>query len=146
VTEEQPSENVSDEFEEPMELIEAEQEDLLEAEPVAHQVTYSGQDFDVEGLVRRMNKNDILVPTFGHDDERITTAGFQRSFVWRRPQMDRFIESLLLGYPIPGSFWCVKQTDATSPLMASSGCALFSISTAGCSLDANLPSVMSPNI
>jgi hypothetical protein len=98
------------EAEEPLDLNEAERQDLLEAEPVSQQVTYSGQDFDVEGLVRRMNKNDILVPTFGHDDDRITTAGFQRSFVWTRPQMDRFIESLLLGYPIPGIF-LVRQAD-----------------------------------
>ena len=57
-----------------------------------------------------MNKNDILVPTFGHDDDRIITAGFQRSFVWTRPQMDKFIESLLLGYPIPGIF-LIRQAD-----------------------------------
>jgi Protein of unknown function DUF262 len=110
MTEEQPSEDINGEPEEPVELNEAEQQDLLEVEPVSQQVTYSGQDFDVEGLVRRMAKHDILVPTFGHDDDRITTAGFQRSFVWTRPQMDRFIESLLLGYPIPGIF-LVRQAD-----------------------------------
>ena len=110
MTEEQRREAPNNEFEEPMDLNEAEQEDLLEAESVTQQVTYSGQDFDVEGLVRRMNKDDILIPKFGHEDERITTAGFQRSFVWTRPQMDRFIESLLLGYPIPGIF-LVRQAD-----------------------------------
>jgi hypothetical protein len=108
--EEQLPEDINGEFEEPTDLIEAEQQDLLEAEPASQPVTYSGQDFDVEGLVRRMNKNDILVPTFGHDDDRIITAGFQRSFVWTRPQMDKFIESLLLGYPIPGIF-LVRQAD-----------------------------------
>ena len=106
----QPTDDFGGETEEPLDLNEAERQDLLEVEPVSQQVTYSGQDFDVEGLVRRMNKNDILVPTFGHDDDRITTAGFQRSFVWTRPQMDRFIESLLLGYPIPGIF-LVRQAD-----------------------------------
>ena len=110
VTKEQRPENTDDEFEEPIDLNEAEQEDLLEAESAPQQVTYSGQDFDVEGLVRRLNKQDILIPKFGHEDERITTAGFQRSFVWTRPQMDRFIESLLLGYPIPGIF-LVRQAD-----------------------------------
>ncbi len=110
MTEEQRRENTDNQFEEPIELSEAEQEDLFDAEPVAQQVTYSGQDFDVEGLVRRMSKDDILIPKFGHEDERITTAGFQRSFVWTRPQMDRFIESLLLGYPIPGIF-LVRQAD-----------------------------------
>ena len=58
VTKEQRPENTDDEFEEPIDLNEAEQEDLLEAESAPQQVTYSGQDFDVEGLVRRLNKQD----------------------------------------------------------------------------------------
>lgn len=99
-----------DYVEEPVALTEEEEQALVEAEPVASPVGYSGQDFDVAGLVRRLGQEDILVPTFGHSDERIESAGFQRAFVWRRPQMDRFIESLLLGYPIPGIF-LVRQTD-----------------------------------
>lgn len=87
-----------------------EYEDLTEADPEAQQVVYSGQDFDVEGLVRRLEKGDIVVPQFGHNDLTLETAGFQRGFVWRRPQMDRFIESLLLGFPIPGIF-LVRQRD-----------------------------------
>jgi hypothetical protein len=79
-------------------------------DPEAEPVSYSGTDFDVEGLVRRLDRGDIVVPTFGEPDENLETAGFQRNFVWRRPQMDRFIESLLLGYPIPGIFF-VQQTD-----------------------------------
>jgi hypothetical protein len=85
-------------------------DDLEASEPEAKEVTYSGQDFDVSGLVRRVINEDILVPSFGHEDDRIDVEGFQRGFVWRKPQMDRFIESLLLGYPIPGIF-LVKQTD-----------------------------------
>jgi hypothetical protein len=110
VTEEERIAGIPAESEEPTGLNESERQDLLEAEPASHQVTYAGQDFDVEGLVRRLKKNDILVPTFGHDDQRITAAGFQRGFVWTRPQMDKFIESLLLGYPIPGIF-LVRQAD-----------------------------------
>jgi hypothetical protein len=98
------------EVEEPLDLDDAERMDLVEAEPSPQQVSYSGQDFDVEGLVRRLEKKVILIPTFGHDDERISSAGFQRSFVWTKPQMDRFIESLLLGYPTPGIF-LVRQAD-----------------------------------
>ncbi len=86
-------------------------ETLEEADPNPSQVSYKGSDFDVEGLVRRLNRGDVIVPTFGHDDELpIETARFQRGFVWTRPQMDRFIESLLLGYPIPGIF-LVQQAD-----------------------------------
>lgn len=92
-------------------LTDEEADDLNAAEIEPASVVYSGQDFDVYGLVRRLQNEDILVPTFGHSDERISSAGFQRSFVWNRPQMDRFIESLLLGYPIPGIF-LVRQADS----------------------------------
>ncbi|UQS32070.1 DUF262 domain-containing protein [Streptomyces fradiae] len=87
-----------------------EREDLATAEPEAEPVTYTGTDFDVEGLVRRLKRGDIVIPTFGHGDESLEVAGFQRGFVWRRPQMDRFIESLLMGYPIPG-IMLVQQVD-----------------------------------
>lgn len=85
-------------------------ESLDESDPTPQPVTYSGTDFDVEGLVRRLQRGDIVIPTFGHGDQTIETAGFQRRFVWRKPQMDRFVESLLLGYPIPGIF-LVQQAD-----------------------------------
>ncbi|WP_285663341.1 DUF262 domain-containing protein [Actinorhabdospora filicis] len=84
--------------------------ELAEAELEARPVSYSGADFDVEGLVRRLDRGDIVIPTFGHGDPTLEVAGFQRAFVWRRPQMDRFIESLLLGYPIPG-IMLVEQVD-----------------------------------
>jgi Protein of unknown function DUF262 len=87
-----------------------EENDLVAAEPTAATIAYSGQDFDVAGLVRRLRSEDILIPIFGSEDERISSAGFQRSFVWTRPQMDRFVESLLLGYPVPGIF-LVRQAD-----------------------------------
>ncbi|MCX5140314.1 DUF262 domain-containing protein [Streptomyces sp. NBC_00338] len=87
-----------------------EREDLATAESEAEPVTYTGTDFDVEGLVRRLKRGDIVIPTFGHGDNSLEVAGFQRGFVWRRPQMDRFIESLLMGYPIPGIMF-VQQVD-----------------------------------
>jgi hypothetical protein len=85
-------------------------EALTEPEHEIEPVTYSGTDFDVEGLVRRLERGDIVIPSFGHGDSTLEVAGFQRSFVWRRPQMDRFIESLMLGYPIPG-IMLVQQAD-----------------------------------
>jgi hypothetical protein len=84
--------------------------ELQEVDPDPPQISYSGTDFDVEGLVRRHDRGDIVVPSFGNDDPTIETAGFQREFVWKRTQMDRFIESLLLDYPIPGIF-LVQQQD-----------------------------------
>ncbi len=51
-----------------------------------------GIDFDVEGLVRRLRKDDIYVPPF------------QRNFIWSQRESSQFIESLLLGLPVPGVF------------------------------------------
>jgi hypothetical protein len=86
-------------------------EESAEAFSTAEPISFYGADFDVHGLVRRLNDGDIVIPNFrppatpDHD-----LAGFQRSFVWRKYQMDRFVESLLLGYPVPGIF-LVQQTD-----------------------------------
>ena len=61
-------------------------------EEVNYRITSYGVDFDVEGLVRRINEDDIFVPDF------------QRGFVWSFKQASPFIESLLLGPPMPGIF------------------------------------------
>ena len=87
-----------------------EQEAVFEAESELEPVSYQGTDFDAEGLVRRLERQDIVIPSFGHGDDDVEIASFQRSFVWTKPQMDRFIESLLLGLPIPG-IMLVQQTD-----------------------------------
>lgn len=102
--------NVPTDAPEQDELTAEEFEEITEAEQVVETVNYSGTDFDVEGLVRRLNRGDIVIPSFGHGDPSLEVAGFQRGFVWRRPQMDRFIESLLLGFPIPGII-LVQQVD-----------------------------------
>lgn len=85
-------------------------DDLIEADEVPTTVTYSTQDYPVDGLVKRLSKGSMRVPAFAEDNPGQETAGFQRGFVWTKGQMDRFIESLLLGYPVPGIF-LVKQTD-----------------------------------
>jgi hypothetical protein len=85
-------------------------EELSDPDPSPEPVAYTGTDFDVEGLVRRLDRGDIVIPTFGDPKDPIETDRFQRKFVWARAQMDRFIESLLLGYPIPGIFF-VQQAD-----------------------------------
>lgn len=83
------------------------------SDPDPARVAYTTTDFDVDGLVRRLRRRDIVIPTFGEVDEEVVpleTARFQRPLVWTKTQMDRFIESLLLGYPIPGIF-LVQQSD-----------------------------------
>jgi hypothetical protein len=97
-------------------LTASDQEDSLEEEsqetiPELEPLSYFGTDFDVHGLVRRLNAKDIIVPRFDPVVDSVSdVAGFQRKFVWKKTQMDRFIESLLLGFPIPGIF-LVQQPD-----------------------------------
>jgi uncharacterized protein with ParB-like and HNH nuclease domain len=71
-------------------------DDFSEEESVQEDVVYSvnsfGADFLVDGLIRRLKDEDIYRPAF------------QRHFVWTVPQASRFIESILLGLPIPGIF------------------------------------------
>src|SRR3954454_89039 len=67
---------------------EAEDEEL----PFVYSITSYGADYPVDGLVKRLESGDIAVPDF------------QRQFIWPRARIDRFIESLLLGLPVPGIF------------------------------------------
>lgn len=108
--ENEPVSEISLESEESILLIDSDFSQLDEPSPIPQTISYSGSDFDVEGLVRRLNRGDIVVPTFGHQDPTVEAAGFQRNFVWRRAQMDKFIESLLLGFPVPGIV-LVQQAD-----------------------------------
>ena len=55
-------------------------------------ITGYGADYDVEGIVRRLQRGDIEIPDF------------QRAFVWSKGKASRFIESLLMGLPVPGIF------------------------------------------
>ncbi|MFJ2471358.1 DUF262 domain-containing protein [Glutamicibacter sp. NPDC087583] len=71
----------------------------------AYEITSYGADYPVDGLVKRMQSGDIVVPSFDPAFDGSEDVGaFQRGFVWSRPQMDKFIESLLLGLPVPGIF------------------------------------------
>lgn len=89
-------------------LMPEERDDLEASDETPVAVTFSTQDYPIDGLVKRLRLGTMLVPQFRGVDPRVETAGFQRGFVWTKGQMDKFIESLLLGYPIPGIF-LVKQ-------------------------------------
>lgn len=67
------------------------EEDAVPA--VSYDVTSYGSDPEVEGLVNRIRRGDIIIPPF------------QRDYVWRQPEASKFIESLLLGLPVPGIFF-----------------------------------------
>lgn len=65
--------------------------------PFKYAITSYGADFPVDGLVKRISAGDIEIPSF------------QRSYVWNPKQASRFIESLLLGLPVPGIFLSKEQ-------------------------------------
>ena len=84
-------------------------DEAREVIPTNYEITAYGADYPVDALVSRLKSGDIRVPTFGSiDPEKPDQVGFQRDFVWTKTQCDRFIESLLLGLPVPGIF-LVKQ-------------------------------------
>ncbi len=70
-------------------------------EPSRFEVSSYGWDSDVEGLVKRMNRGDIKLP------------GFQRGFVWSKTEQSRFIESLILGLPVPNIFLAKDDNSKT---------------------------------
>lgn len=79
--------------------------------PYRYSITAYGADYPVDGLVKRVDGGDVVVPTFDPDGSPAAdVAGFQRKFIWTRSQCERFVESLLLGFPVPGIF-LVKQRD-----------------------------------
>lgn len=86
-------------------------DELNEVLPTTYSITSYGADYPVDGLVKRMTQSDIVVPLFRLAPEQgQSTVGFQREFVWKKTQADHFIESLLLGLPVPGIF-LVKESN-----------------------------------
>ncbi len=71
--------------------------DESEALPFRYSISSYGADYTVDGLVRRIDDGSIYVPTF------------QRGYVWNIAQASRFIESFLLGLPVPGIFLSREQ-------------------------------------
>ncbi|MFK0337003.1 DUF262 domain-containing protein [Agrobacterium deltaense] len=71
----------------------AEEQEAHDLDPtVRYNITTYGWDSDVEGLVKRLTRGDIYIPKF------------QRGFVWTGPEKSRFVESLILGLPVPTIF------------------------------------------
>ncbi|WP_181164403.1 DUF262 domain-containing protein [Amaricoccus solimangrovi] len=78
-------------------------DDETESEPLSkkrYQIDSYGADYTVDTLVKRMNQGAFIVPPF------------QRKFVWSRTHASRFIESLLLGLPVPGIFLYKRTEDS----------------------------------
>lgn len=70
---------------------------------IQYDLSSYGIDFDVSGLVRRLENKSIYLPDF------------QRNYVWSKKKAVRFIESLLLGLPIPSI--CLYKEDNNKQLI-----------------------------
>ena len=81
-------------------LDEAEESDAEQEIPSIerYEIGFYGTDFPVDAIYRRLSSDgdaaegDIFIPDF------------QRGYIWSKKQADGFIESLLLGLPVPGIF------------------------------------------
>lgn len=60
-------------------------------------ITSYGADYTVDRLVARLREEKILIPSF------------QRQYVWDINQASRFVESLILGLPVPGVFFTQEK-------------------------------------
>lgn len=69
-----------------------------EAESFYYSVSSYGADYNAEVLVNRLRKEQIFIPPF------------QRKYVWNIQKASRFIESLLLGLPVPGIFLSLEAS------------------------------------
>ena len=81
---------IEDAIDEDVEVVSESGEETL---AISYSITSYGLDFDVDGLIRRLDRGNIEIP-----------EDFQREFVWTQAISSRFVESLLLGLPVPGIF------------------------------------------
>lgn len=69
-----------------------------------YSISSFGVDLDVEALVKRLKNNTYYVPDF------------QRQYVWSQNDASKFVESLLLGLPVPGIF-LYREADSNRHLV-----------------------------
>lgn len=75
--------------------------------PFQYNITSYGADYPVDGIIKRLIDESIFIPPF------------QRNYVWTLKQASRFIESLLLGLPVPGVF--LSKEEPSSKLLVIDG-------------------------
>jgi hypothetical protein len=93
-----------DDFE--LALEEGVEDETLLDDPGATKFSISsyGADYTVDSLVKRMRQEAFRIPDF------------QRQFVWTAKHASKFIESLLMGLPVPGIF-LYKEADTNRHLV-----------------------------
>lgn len=82
--------------------------------PFDYDINAYGADFMVDNLVSRLNRGDIIIPSFHPPSAKTNSevVPFQRAAVWTKQQRDKFVESLLFGFPVP-SIFLVEEPDGT---------------------------------
>lgn len=84
---------VEDEYKLALETAGVEDETLLEQPgDVRFVITSYGADYPIDTVISRLKSGAFFIPPF------------QRRFVWSQRHASRFIESLLMGLPVPGIF------------------------------------------
>jgi Protein of unknown function DUF262 len=82
-------------------------DDADEVVPFKYSITSYGADYPVDGLVKRISAQDIIIPRF------------QRGYAWSHKEASRFVESLLLGLPVPSI--CLSKETETQKLLVIDG-------------------------
>ena len=75
--------------------------------PFEYSIMSYGADYTVDSLVKRVEQGSIFVPPF------------QRGYVWDKKRASKFVESLLLGLPVPGIF--LSREESTNKSMIVDG-------------------------
>ena len=95
------NEQVPSEDEEDLSLAEGVDDDTEgeSTSKASYSIRSYGADYTVDSLVNRMGTGAFIVPEF------------QRRFIWSKTHASRFIESLLMGLPVPGIFLYKRPHD-----------------------------------
>jgi hypothetical protein len=75
--------------------------------PFKYSITSYGADYPVDSLVKRIDEESIFIPPF------------QRRYIWDKRRASKFVESLLLGLPVPGIF--LSKEEETNKLLVIDG-------------------------
>lgn len=82
--------------------------------PYRYSISSYGADYPVDAIVKRIEGDIIFIPPF------------QRNFVWNQKEASRFVESLILGLPVPGVFLS-KEEETNRMLIIDGQQRLFSL-------------------
>lgn len=74
------------------------------------EIDYNTRDYTIDFLIQQFRENEFYIP-----DE------YQRQYIWNEADKNRFIESVLLGLPIPLMFFLTRRMGVAKSLMVPRG-------------------------